>query len=115
MAECIAGKANKCLTRIVLAGSISFSFRDDFQIEPDKSYWFISVTIIIAYSIGFKLIYKDWGYKKTFVLLHVLPITLAFLSIATQSIGILEIKQGQKTVGFLFTTFTYFSQLFFAC
>jgi hypothetical protein len=26
-----------------------------------------------------------------------------------------ENQQGQKTVGFLFTTFTYFSQQFFAC
>jgi hypothetical protein len=75
-------------TWIVLAGSIGFSFRDDFQIEPDKSYWFISVAIIIAYSIGFKLIYKDWGFKKTFIILHVLPITLAFIFMATHSIGI---------------------------
>jgi hypothetical protein len=75
-------------TWIVWTGSIGFSFRKEFHIETFDSYWFITVAIIIAYSIGFKLIYKDWGYKKTFTLLHVVPILLAFTSITMQSFGI---------------------------
>lgn len=64
-------------TIIVLAGCLGFAFSSEIGADSDKALYFLGVAIVIAYTVGYQLIYKDWSLKKSFVCLHVIPILLA--------------------------------------
>ncbi|MBY6186091.1 hypothetical protein KUV89_05600 [Marinobacter hydrocarbonoclasticus] len=64
-------------TIMVLAGCLGFAFDGEIGIDSDKAFYFLGVAIAIAYTVGYQLICKDWGLKKSFVFFHVIPILLA--------------------------------------
>ncbi|KID57129.1 hypothetical protein JF50_07765 [Pseudoalteromonas luteoviolacea] len=63
-------------TIIVFAGCLGFAFDIEIGIDSDKAFYFLAVAIAIASTVGYQLICKDWGLKKAFVCLHVIPILL---------------------------------------